>query len=168
MGAAQLLEHTRADNAAAYDENYIYDMMVNHLDGAWWDEVKGRGRFDRIAVPFFSVGNWTSFHFRGNTEAFERAASKDKLFRVHIGGRLTEYYSDEGKTEQLRFYDHWLKGMDTGMMREPRVLRGLSSGEEHHLHGRRPRLLHPAADRAAEGWSADGPEWASERRELVT
>jgi uncharacterized protein len=117
----QLLEHTRADNAAAYDENYIYDMMVNHLDGAWWDEVKGRGQFDRIAVPFFSVGNWTSFHFRGNTEAFERAASKDKLFRVHIGGRLTEYYSDEGKTEQLRFYDHWLKGIDTGMMREPRV-----------------------------------------------
>jgi putative CocE/NonD family hydrolase len=117
----QLLEHTRPDNAAAYNENYIYNMMVNHLDGPWWDEVKGRGQFDRIAVPFFSVGNWTSFHFRGNVEAFERAASKNKLFRVHIGGRLTEYYSDEGKTEQLRFYDHWLKGVDTGMMAEPPV-----------------------------------------------
>jgi putative CocE/NonD family hydrolase len=117
----QLLEHTRADNAAAYNENYIYDMMVNHLDGPWWDQVKGRGQFDRIKVPFFSVGNWTSFHFRGNVEAFERAASPSKLFRVHIGGRLTEYYSDEGKTEQLRFYDHWLKGLDTGMMSEPPV-----------------------------------------------
>ena len=117
----QLLEHTRSDNASAYDENYIYDMMVNHLDGPWWDEVKARGQFERITVPFFSVGNWTSFHFRGNVEAFERAASKDKLLRVHIGGRLTEFYSDEGKTEQLRFYDHWLKGIDTGMMREPPV-----------------------------------------------
>ena len=117
----QLLEHTRIDNAAAYNENYIYNLMVNHLDGPWWDQVKARGQLDQITVPFFSVGNWTSFHFRGNVEAFERAASKEKLFRVHIGGRLTEFYSDEGKTEQLRFYDHWLKGIDTGMMTEPPV-----------------------------------------------
>lgn len=117
----QLLEHTRTDNPAAYNENYIYDLMVNYLDGSWWDDVKARGQLDQITVPFFSVGNWTSFHFRGNVEGFERAASKDKLFRVHIGGRLTEFYSDEGKTEQLRFYDHWLKGIDTGMMREPPV-----------------------------------------------
>lgn len=117
----QLLEHTRIDNAAAYNENYVYNLMVNHLDGPWWDQVKARGQLDQITVPFFSVGNWTSFHFRGNVEGFEGAASKDKLFRVHIGGRLTEFYSDEGKTEQLRFYDHWLKGIDTGMMKEPPV-----------------------------------------------
>lgn len=117
----QLLEHTRIDNAAAYNENYIYNLMEHHLDGPWWDQVKARGQFDQISVPLFSVGNWTSFHFRGNVEAFERAASTSKLFRVHIGGRLTEFYSDEGKTEQLRFYDHWLKGIDTGMMREPPV-----------------------------------------------
>ncbi|MEW5981458.1 MAG: CocE/NonD family hydrolase [Acidobacteriota bacterium] len=117
----QLLEHTRIDNAAAYNENYIYNLMVNHLDGPWWDQVKARGQFDRIEVPFFSVGNWTSFHFRGNVEAFERAASRNKLFRVHIGGRLTEFYSDEGKTEQLRFYDHWLKSNDTGIMTESPV-----------------------------------------------
>lgn len=117
----QLLEHTRIDNAVAYNENYIYNMMVNYLDSPWWDQVKARGQLDRISIPFFSVGNWTSFHFRGNVEGFERAASKDKLFRVHIGGRLTEFYSDEGRTEQLRFYDHWLKGIDTGMMKEPPV-----------------------------------------------
>jgi predicted acyl esterase len=117
----QLLEHTRLDNPAAYDENYIRDQMVNYLDGPWWDDVKARGHLDQIAIPFFSVGNWTSFHFRGNVEGFERAASKEKLFRVHIGGRLTEFYSEEGKTEQLRFYDHWLKGIDTGMMQEPPV-----------------------------------------------
>lgn len=117
----QLLEHTRLDNPAAYSENYIYNLMVNYLDGPWWDQVKARGQLDQVAVPFFSVGNWTSFHFRGNVEGFERAASRSKLFRVHIGGRLTEFYSDEGRTEQLRFYDHWLKGIDTGMMKEPPV-----------------------------------------------
>ncbi len=117
----QLLEHTRPDNAKAYDENYLHELMVNYLDSPWWDQTKARGQFDRITVPFFSVGNWTSFHFRGNVEAFERAASRNKLFRVHIGGRLTEFYSDEGKTEQLRFYDHWLKNNDTGMMAEPPV-----------------------------------------------
>ncbi len=117
----QLLEHTRVDNAAAYNENYIYNLMVNYLDGPWWDQVKSRGQLDQVSLPFFSVGNWTSFHFRGNVEGYERAASRDKLLRVHIGGRLTEFYSQEGKTEQLRFYDHWLKGIDTGMMKEPPV-----------------------------------------------
>jgi predicted acyl esterase len=121
VSGKQLLEDTRLDNPASHNENYIYNNLINYTDGPWWSEVKARAQMDKITVPFFSVGNWTSFHFPGNVDAFERAASKNKLFRVHIGGRLTEFYSDEGKLEQLRFYDHWLKGIDTGMMKEPPV-----------------------------------------------
>jgi len=119
----QLLEATRADNSAAFDENLMWNFMTHHTDGPWWDEVKSRAQFDQIEVPFYSSGNWGGWnhHLRGNVEAYVRSASEFKKLQVHIGGHTDAFYSDEGKTEMLRWYDYWLKGKDTGIMDEPPV-----------------------------------------------
>jgi putative CocE/NonD family hydrolase len=119
----QLLEHTRADNSAAFDENLMWNFMTHHLDGPWWDQVKSRAQFDQIKVPFYSSGNWGGWnhHLRGNIEAYVRSASEHKKLQVHIGGHTDAFYSDEGKHEMLRWYDYWLKGMETGIMDEPPV-----------------------------------------------
>src|SRR5436190_22962557 len=58
---------------------------------------------------------------RGNTEGDMRAASKHKKLRIHAGTHYHAFYSAEGRLDQLRFLDHWLKGIDTGIMREPPV-----------------------------------------------
>src|SRR5256885_5283920 len=50
-----------------------------------------------------------------------RAASKQKKVRIHAGTHYHPFYSAEGRLDQLRFFDHWLKGIDTGIMREPPV-----------------------------------------------
>jgi hypothetical protein len=60
-------------------------------------------------------------HLRGNTEGYLRAASKQKKLRIHAGTHYHSFYSEEGRADQLRFFDHWLKGADTGIMREPPV-----------------------------------------------
>jgi putative CocE/NonD family hydrolase len=119
----QLLENTRADNSAAFDENLMWNYMTHHTDSDWWDEVKARGQFDQIEVPFYSSGNWGGWnhHLRGNIEAYVRSVSKHKKLQVHIGGHTDAFYSDEGKVEMLRWYDYWLKGKDTGIMDEPPV-----------------------------------------------
>ncbi len=119
----QLLEFTRADNSAAFDENLMWNFMTHHTDGPWWDEVKSRAQFDRITVPLYSSGNWGGWnhHLRGNVEAYVRSASEHKKLQVHIGGHTDAFYSDEGKIEMLRWYDYWLKGKDTGIMDEPPV-----------------------------------------------
>ena len=119
----QLLESTRANNSAAMDENLLWNFMTHQLDGPWWDEVKSRAQFDRITVPFYSSGNWGGWnhHLRGNIEAYERSASRYKKLQVHIGSRTGAFYSEEGKVEMLRWYDYWLKGIDTGIMEEPPV-----------------------------------------------
>jgi predicted acyl esterase len=119
----QLLEFTRADNSAAFDENLMWNFMTHHTDSRWWDEVKSRAQFDKIAVPLYSSGNWGGWnhHLRGNIDAYVRSASKNKKLQVHIGGHTDAFYSDEGKTEMLRWYDYWLKGRDTGIMDEPPV-----------------------------------------------
>ena len=119
----QLLEATRADNSAAFDENLMWNFMTHHTDGPWWDEVKSRAQFDQITVPFYSSGNWGGWnhHLRGNIEAYVRSASEHKKLQIHIGGHTDAFYSDEGKNEMLRWYDYWLKGKDTGIMDEPPV-----------------------------------------------
>ena len=119
----QLLENTRAENSAAFDENLMWNYMTHHTDSDWWDEVKARGQFDQIEVPFYSSGNWGGWnhHLRGNIEAYVRSASEHKKLQVHIGGHTDAFYSDEGKVEMLRWFDYWLKGKDTGIMDEAPV-----------------------------------------------
>ena len=119
----QLLENTRADNSAALSEDLIYNFMAHHLDSPWWDEVKSRAQFDKITVPLYSSGNWGGWnhHMRGNVDGYVRSASTHKRLEMHIGGHTDAFYSDEGKHEMLRWYDHWLKGKDTGIMDEPPV-----------------------------------------------
>jgi len=83
-------------------------------------------------VPLYSVGNWTGFglHMRGNTEAFVRAASKHKKLRMHTGSHVHPYYTEEGKQDQLRWFDHWLKGIDNGIMDEPPVKLAIRHGAD--------------------------------------
>ncbi len=80
-------------------------------------------RWDKITVPMYSVGNWTGvgLHLRGNIEGFMHAASKHKKLRIHSGTHFHPFHSEEGRLDQLRFFDHWLKGQDTGIMDEPPV-----------------------------------------------
>ncbi len=119
----QLLERTRVDNPAALEEHLMWNYMVHNLDGPWWDEVKARARFDRIEVPLYSSGNWGGWnhHMRGNVEGFLRSASAHKKLQMHIGGHTDAFFSDEGKIEMLRWFDYWLKGINTGIMDEPPI-----------------------------------------------
>jgi predicted acyl esterase len=91
-----------------------------------------QAQWDRIAVPFYSVGNWTGFglHLRGNTEAFMRAAARHKKLRIHTGSHVHPFYTEEGREDQKRFFDYWLKGIDNGVMDEPPVKLAIRHGAD--------------------------------------
>src|SRR5205814_3667202 len=86
--------------------------------------------WDRITVPMLSVGNWSgiALHLRGNTEAFMRAASKHKKLRIHAGTHVHPFYTEDGRRDQIRFFDYWLKGIDNGVMDEPPVKLAIRKG----------------------------------------
>jgi len=128
----QLLENTRADNSAALSEDLLYNFLAHHMDSPWWDEVKSRAQPDQITVPLYSSGNWQGWnhHLRGNIDGFVRSASTNKKLQLHTGGHVDAFYSDEGKHEMLRWYDYWLKDIDTGIMDEPPVKLCIRTGEE--------------------------------------
>jgi hypothetical protein len=80
-------------------------------------------QWERITVPFLSAGNWggQGLHLRGNTEAFLRAASKQKWLEMHGLEHWTHFYTDYGVALQKRFFGHFLKGEPTGWQDEPPV-----------------------------------------------
>ena len=79
-----------------------------------------------------SVGNWSGMglHLRGNTEAFMRAASPHKKLRIQAGTHVHPFYTEEGRRDQLRFLDYWLKGIDNGVMDEPPVKLAIRKGHD--------------------------------------
>ncbi len=110
--------------------NMLYRWVHNSLDsGVFRGE---QAQWDKITVPLYSVGNWTGFglHMRGNTEGFMRAASKHKKLRMHTGSHVHPFYTEEGRRDQIRFFDHWLKGIDTGIMQEPPVKLAIRKGRD--------------------------------------
>ena len=114
-------------NPDAMALNWNWEIMRNRLDTGFYKGVQAE--WDKIVVPLYSAGNWNQagLHLRGNTEGFMRAASKNKKLRLesgshgHPGTHYAPFYSESGRSDQIRFFDQWLKGIDTGIMSEPRV-----------------------------------------------
>jgi len=119
--AHHLLGKPQQYNPDAFARHWLWHYLRDSLDrGAY------RGRqavWENIDIPLYTVGNWSGMglHLRGNTEAFVRARSKHKKLRIHAGTHYHPFYAEEARHDQLRFFDHWLKGIDTGIMKEPPV-----------------------------------------------
>ena len=81
--------------------------------------------WSRVTVPFLSAGNWggQGLHPRGNFEGYMRAASTQKWLEAHGIEHWTHFYTDYGRTLQLRFFDHFLKDpAQSDWDRQPPVL----------------------------------------------
>jgi len=81
--------------------------------------------WSRVTVPFLSAANWggQGLHPRGNFEGYMRAASTEKWLEAHGIEHWTHFYTDYGRTLQLRFFDHFLKdGAGSDWDRQPPVL----------------------------------------------
>src|SRR5712675_1330463 len=131
---AHLLHHTLGRAAQhqpdGWQTNTLWNWLHNNLDSG---ALRGaQAQWDRIMVPVLTVGNWTGFalHLRGNTEAYMRSPSKHKKLRIHNGSHVHPFYTDEGKRDQLRFLDYWLKGIDNGVMDEPPVKLAIRKGKD--------------------------------------
>jgi len=88
-----------------------------------------------IRVPLLSAGNWggAGLHLRGNVEGYLGAGSTQKLLQIHVGDHVALFYSLEGRLLQLRFLEQHLRGVDTGITREPPIRLAIrDDGERYH------------------------------------
>jgi predicted acyl esterase len=93
-------------------------------------------QYAKVNVPFYNVGGWYDIFLQGNIDNFvglqsdggPKARGNQKLLMGAFGhGPLSgdlKYPQDAGNMgsgETMRWFDHWLKGIDTGIMKEPPI-----------------------------------------------
>jgi predicted acyl esterase len=130
--AHHLIGRAYRHNPDTFQDNLLYRFMRNNLDsGAFRSQ---QADWDKIDIPMFAVGNWSgmALHLRGATEGFMRAASKNKKLRIHCGTHYHPFYSEDGRRDQLRFFDKWLKGIENGVMDEPPVKVAIRKGNDEY------------------------------------
>jgi hypothetical protein len=96
-------------------------VLSRPLDGPYYRERSGD--LSKVTVPLLSAANWggQGLHPRGNFEGFMRAASKQKWLEAHGGSHWAPFYTDYGVGLQKRFFDYFLKGIQNGWDKQPRV-----------------------------------------------
>lgn len=100
--------------------------LTHPLDGEFWRERSAYWRLQDCRVPTYSIGNWThnALHLRGNLLGYQLVSGPKKLM-IYGGegfrGSIDFFYGGELGEELLRWYDFWLRGLDNGVMDEPRV-----------------------------------------------
>jgi uncharacterized protein len=99
-----------------YAEALSYPLANNEI---WEDKIP---RFDKITVPAYVVASYSNtLHTAGTFRAWRRMASKEKWLRIHNSQEWPDYYEEVNKEDLLRFFDHYLKGVDNGWETTPRV-----------------------------------------------
>jgi hypothetical protein len=97
------------------------DLLAHPFDNAW--HRARSADLSRVTVPLLSCANWggQGIHPRGNFNGFVEAASAQKWLEVHGESHWALFSSGYGLALQQRFFDHFLKGVDNGWDRAPRV-----------------------------------------------
>ena len=96
----------------------LFDYMLNPLDGPFWRERSVLEQIDKINVPAYVGGPFFSFFMDPQIHVFNKLkVPKKAYFYSNMGVR--PWYTDHD--ELLRWYDHWLKGLNTGIMEEEDV-----------------------------------------------
>jgi predicted acyl esterase len=93
-------------------------------DGPFWDRASLNVRYESIKIPTFLIGGW----YDGYRDSVPRMLEHIKAPVKGIIGPWAHSYPHWGypkphmewRHEAVRWFDHWLKGRDTGIMEEPR------------------------------------------------
>ena len=99
------------------------------VDEFWASKIPA---FDKITVPAYVVASYSnSIHTPGTFRGWRRIASTEKWLRIHNTMEWPDYYEEPYLNDLLRFFDHFLKGVDNGWRETPRVRYAVMDLEGH-------------------------------------
>lgn len=111
---------------------WFSELITNPFDGPMYRERSFCEQYDKITIPSYCGAGWyawTYTHLSGafrNYAGITRAKAKKLILGPTAHGPGNRWYHLERPFHQyhdeiLRWYDYWLKGIDTGIMDEPPI-----------------------------------------------
>jgi predicted acyl esterase len=110
-----------AEELKANRFDYIDNVRAHPLLDDWYKPRSAD--LAKIDVPALVVSNWggLGLHLRGTIQGFLGIASKDKWLKVQTGPYFATFFAPDSVALQRRFFDRYLKGIENGWEKEPRV-----------------------------------------------
>ena len=111
---------------------WIFTYLQHATDGEWWRQGSLRFHPERVQVPVYLIGGLLDGYRDTQLRLLE---SLHVPVKVDMGPWKHDYPNTavpgpgyEWRDRAVRWWDHWLKGKDTGMLREPRLALFVRSG----------------------------------------
>lgn len=123
-----LLKHLAPDS--------FYHIWLDHPHpDEYWQRLSPKFHLSDIDLPMLHIGGWFDTYLRGTLNLYEEMASRSQLPQHLLIGPWTHLpwgrrvgaidYGIEANSPvdrlQIRWFDHFLKGIDTGLLQEPAV-----------------------------------------------
>jgi len=97
------------------------DYLLNPLDGPFWRDGSPIEAAEKVEIPVYFQAKWgRGWNVEGTIECFHRVKGIKKLDILPAPPMLERPFH-ECHEEMFRWYDYWLKGIDTGILDEPPV-----------------------------------------------
>jgi uncharacterized protein len=107
------------------NEPYLLTWLKHQVDGPYWRAASLRPGYDRIQCPVFLIGGWRDGYANTMLRTYTKLKVPKKLLmgpwvharpNVSVPGPRIDHLN-----EVVRFFAHWLRDEDTGVMKEPAV-----------------------------------------------
>ena len=135
---------------------WLFEWLRQQHDGPYWRQGSLAPDYDAIETPMLLFGGWMDSYVDPVLRMMERCTAP----RHAIIGNWVHEYPDDGYPgpnfdwhhEMVRFFDHWLKGIDNGWPDEPAFI-----AFRHELADPEPfPRAWPGEWMAADGWPIPG------------
>lgn len=107
----------------------LLEILEHYLDGPYWWERSPIYYVDKIVCPVLNIVSGSGWlHSRGHLACYQRIRAEQKLIigpnANKLQGPLSAIVWENRSLNEylLRWFDHWLKGIDMGIMKEPPVV----------------------------------------------
>jgi putative CocE/NonD family hydrolase len=103
---------------------WLFEWLRRQHDGPYWRQGSLAPHWDRLTTPTFLIGGWMDEYVDAALRMLERCTNAPR--RALIGNWVHDLPDEaypapnvDWYHEMVRFFDHWLKGLDNGVMDEP-------------------------------------------------
>jgi hypothetical protein len=112
-------------------------VAVEHpVRDGWWDERNLVPLLDRVRIPVYTGCDWENspLHLPGSLTAINALPNSPHVQVAMLGDLGISWPWESLHVETLAWYDHWLKGRDTGILDGPSFRYQLRKGESGGWH----------------------------------
>ncbi|MFN8557662.1 MAG: CocE/NonD family hydrolase [Dehalococcoidia bacterium] len=120
--------------------SYYVEQLDHPTNDDFWHAMDVARRFSQFDLPCFSVGGWYDLMLQGNIDIFTGLHARSRTPEARRAQRLLigpwthgQFVPQAGELDfgpaaaidlvelQTRWFDHWLKGIESGVLEEPPV-----------------------------------------------